>query len=95
MTDDTTRKARRYRVHGKVQGVGYRVFARTCAEALGVNGWVRNMEDGTVEAHAEGTEEQLGEFRFDLSRGARYARVENIDTEDVPLENFDEFSIRR
>ncbi|NJN64424.1 MAG: acylphosphatase [Acidobacteria bacterium] len=71
-----SKKAARFTIHGHVQGVGYRVFARTCAESLGLTGWVRNIEDGTVEAHAEGSEEQLAEFAFDLSRGARYARVE-------------------
>ena len=72
-------------VHGKVQGVGYRVFARTCAEALGVRGWVRNNEDGTVDAHAEGSPQQLEEFAFDLSRGARYARVARIERLDAEV----------
>lgn len=78
--------ARRYVVHGKVQGVGFRFFAVTCAEALGVTGWVRNTPDGTVEVHAEGSDEQLAEFAFDLSRGSRYARVSKIDTHDVGAE---------
>lgn len=83
MSDSSTEtKAILFRVHGKVQGVGYRVFARTCAEALGIRGWVRNNEDGTVDAHAEGSATQLEEFAFDLSRGARYARVSKVERLD-------------
>ncbi len=83
--------ARRYVVQGRVQGVGYRFFAVTCAEALGVTGWCRNTPEGTVEVHAEGTEEQLREFAFDLSRGSRYARVSDVQTTDVALEGHEAF----
>ena len=76
--------ARRFLVHGKVQGVGFRFFMVTCAEALGVKGWVRNTSQDTVEAFAEGTEEQLEEFAFDLRRGPRYSRVSRV--EEMPAE---------
>lgn len=83
--------ARRFVVRGKVQGVGFRFFTVTCAEALGVAGWVRNTPEGTVEIHAEGTEQQLAELAFDLSRGPRYARVQAVDPEDVPVEGLTDF----
>ncbi|MDH3285302.1 MAG: acylphosphatase [Acidobacteriota bacterium] len=89
------KRARRFRIRGKVQGVGYRFFAMTCAEALGLGGWVKNLDDGSVEAHAEGTQEKIDEFAFDLSRGARFARVSEIATEDVPVEDHESFAIRR
>jgi acylphosphatase len=88
-------KARRFVVHGRVQGVNFRYFVSTCADALGVRGWVTNRDDGTVEVHAEGSDEQLGEIQFDLSRGSRYARVEKVDARDVPVEGFGGFEIRR
>ncbi len=87
--------ARRYIVHGTVQGVGYRYFATTCARALGITGWVRNLPDGTVEAHAEGEAAKLEEFRFDLSRGARYARVTEVEESEVPAEGHENFDTRR
>ena len=87
--------AKRFVVHGKVQGVGYRAFAVTCAEALKLDGWVRNAPDGTVETVVEGTPEQLKEFAFDLSRGARYARVIRIEQFDAPLEGLSGFGIRK
>ncbi|MDQ7007734.1 MAG: acylphosphatase [Acidobacteriota bacterium] len=87
--------ARRYVVHGTVQGVGYRFFTCTCADALGVCGWVKNLPDGTVAVHAEGDEEQLKEFEFDLSRGARYARVSRVESEEAEFGDHPDFKIRR
>jgi acylphosphatase len=89
------KQAKRYRVHGKVQGVGFRFFALTCAEALQLSGWVRNAADGQLEAHAEGPEGKLAEFEFDLSRGPRFARVERVDQEEVPVEDIDGFEVLR
>ena len=83
--------AKRFVVRGRVQGVGYRYFAVTCAKALGVAGWVRNTPAGDVEVHAEGEDKQLQDFAFDLSRGPRYARVSEVDAQDVPLEGHTDF----
>ena len=52
---------RRVVVHGKVQGVFFRETARWAAEQHGVSGWVRNNDDGTVEAVFEGSEEAVAE----------------------------------
>lgn len=87
--------ARRYTVHGRVQGVGYRFYAYTCADALGVTGWVRNTPEGTVEVHAEGSEEQLRELGFDLRRGPRYGRVTRVEEADAEPEGGAGFRIRR
>ncbi len=87
--------ARRFTVRGKVHGVGFRSFAKTCADALGVTGWVCNRPDGTVVVHAEGTEEQLNELAFDLSRGSRFARVQGIEPSEAPPETPTAFSILR
>ena len=81
------RTAKRFLVQGRVQGVGFRFFATTCAEALGVAGWVRNTPEGNVEVHAEGDDKQLEQLAFDLSRGPRYARVTRVDAEVRPVEN--------
>jgi acylphosphatase len=50
--------ARLYRVRGRVQGVGFRYFVEHAAAALGVTGWVRNLDDGDVEVYAAGNSAQ-------------------------------------
>ncbi|MCU0230897.1 MAG: acylphosphatase [Acidobacteria bacterium] len=87
--------ARRFTIRGTVQGVGYRSFAKTCADALGVSGWVCNQSDGTVAVHAEGTEDQLAELAFDLSRGPRFARVRAVEPAEAASEATSGFAILR
>jgi acylphosphatase len=74
-------EARRWIVTGRVQGVGYRYFARQAAQALGVRGWIRNLADGTCEVHVAATAETLQRFKDELLRGPRGSRVEAVDEE--------------
>ncbi|MCC6446632.1 MAG: acylphosphatase [Armatimonadetes bacterium] len=69
------------KIYGRVQGVGYRHFARQNAVRLGVSGWVRNRPDGKVEAVAEGEESVLLLFRNALEEGPLMARVDRSDAE--------------
>ena len=46
--------ARKVRVYGRVQGVFFRAWPREQARALGIDGWIRNAPDGSVEAHIQG-----------------------------------------
>lgn len=66
-------------VHGRVQGVGFRWWARRQAEALGLRGSVRNRADGTVEVHAIGGAAEVERFRAALERGPRAAVVEALE----------------
>ncbi|MCI0487964.1 MAG: acylphosphatase [Blastocatellia bacterium] len=77
--------ARRFIVRGRVQGVGFRYFAIQAAGRAGVNGTVRNLPDGTVEAIAEGTWDAIKDFRAQLERGPSFARVTSVDEFDLPL----------
>lgn len=84
------------RVHGFVQGVGYRVFAQSEALRLGLCGYVRNCTDGTVEVVAEGEEGTLHRFVETLRRGPIGARVQRVDIEYAEAtQEWDTFSIRR
>jgi acylphosphatase len=65
--------ARLYRVRGRVQGVGFRYFVEHSAKGLGVSGWVRNVDDGSVEVYALGTQEQHSELAGHLWKGPRWA----------------------
>jgi len=67
------------RVHGQVQGVGFRYFVWRQAKALGLTGWVRNRRDGTVEVVAEGPERALKLLLAVLYEGPPAARVEDVE----------------
>jgi acylphosphatase len=69
---------RRFRVTGRVQGVGFRYSARLEALRLGVRGYARNLPDGSVEVVAEGSAAAVEELRQWLHRGPRMARVEHV-----------------
>ena len=70
--------ARRFRIEGRVQGVGFRAFVVRLAREAGVRGGVRNEADGAVTAVADGDEAALERFRAGLGRGPRFARVERV-----------------
>ena len=76
-------QARCYRIRGRVQGVGYRYFTQQIALRLGVRGWVRNMPNGDVEAHAEAEADVLDRFRAELERGPSLLRVAEVIVEDA------------
>ncbi len=69
------------RIHGKVQGVGYRFFATRVARRLGLKGSIRNLRDGTVEAIVEGEKKTIDEWVEDLREGPRHAEITRIDQE--------------
>ena len=88
--------ARRFRVMGRVQGVGFRYFVWREAETLGLDGWVRNRADGTVEALARGSAHDLDRFQNRLEEGPRWSRVTSVAvTEESDEEVPDGFEIRR
>ncbi len=72
-------------VQGRVQGVGYRWFAREAARNLGIKGFVRNLPNGDVEIVAQGTPEVLDQFIQELSRGPAFAHVVNLEIEELNL----------
>jgi DNA ligase D-like protein (predicted 3'-phosphoesterase) len=81
-------------VRGKVQGVFFRDGTVRQAEGLGLLGWVRNADDGTLMVHAEGPETALEELVEFLGEGPPAARVEAIDVESVKPEGHEQFAVR-
>ena len=87
---------RKYRITGRVQGVGFRYFVWREAEGLGIDGWVRNCADGTVEAVARGPADILAQLEIRLAEGPRWSRVESVDAGEGPAEPIQPgFEIRR
>lgn len=66
------------RVSGRVQGVWYRCWAVSKAEELGLNGWVRNITDGTVEVLINGPKERVEEMAEACKLGPPAARVDDV-----------------
>jgi acylphosphatase len=87
--------AKSYRVRGRVQGVGFRYFVEHSAKQLGIRGWVRNVDDGSVEVYAAGTAEQLSDLAGLLWQGPRWAEVRGVEESDAALENHSGFSVRQ
>ena len=71
-------------VVGRVRGVGYREFVRSSADRFGVTGWVRNRNDGSVEARLRGTTEGVEAVIADMRRGPRFAEVATLRIEARP-----------
>ncbi len=88
-------QARRFIVGGRVQGVGYRIFAQNSAGELGLRGYVRNRRDGRVEVFAMGTAEKLRQFSKELEKGPMMARVTEVNEEPATVDTryADSFSV--
>jgi acylphosphatase len=79
MPDDRDSKAVRARIHGRVTGVGYRYWTVGQARSLGLDGWVRNRSDDTVELVAVGRPAQVDTLIAACRQGPRLASVTRID----------------
>jgi acylphosphatase len=84
---------RRVVVHGRVQGVFFRDSTQKEASSKGVNGWVRNRDDGAVEAVFEGDEEAVAALVEFTRSGPSRADVERVDVEDEEPEGLKGFEV--
>lgn len=85
--------ARRAFVSGRVQGVGFRFFARRAAESAGVAGWARNLPDGRVETLVEGEEDAVERYLEKMRRGPMGGRVDGVEVEELAPEGRKGFRI--
>ncbi len=82
-------------IKGRVQGVGFRYFAKNTAEELNLTGWVRNLPDETVEVLAVGPLSSLEQFMQRLRIGPIGSRVDSTHFQWLPEpEDFTRFEIR-
>jgi acylphosphatase len=88
-----THQGRRWLVRGRVQGVGFRYFARHSASALGLRGYTRNLDDGRVEVYAVGPPEKLSEMAALLHKGPRWADVRGVEEQEAEVRSFSDFQI--
>lgn len=87
-------KTIKFLVYGYVQGVNYRAFVKRLAEDLGLTGFVRNLENGSVEIVANISEDKLTYFLMKLYEGTAFSKVRNIQFEELPYQEFKSFEIK-
>lgn len=79
LNDYSMKKRIEMKIHGNVQGVFFRTSTETKAKELGLTGWVKNKQDGTVIVFAEGEEKDLQKLVDFCYNGVQSARVDKID----------------
>ncbi|MBI3394745.1 MAG: acylphosphatase [Spirochaetia bacterium] len=72
-------QAELFRIRGRVQGVGFRYFVLSQAQRLGVSGYVRNQNDGSVECLAQGSQSDLDDLENALKQGPPGSQVTSVD----------------
>ena len=90
----TDRCRRRVLISGLVQDVWFRPTTAKQAVRAGVDGWVRNLADGRVEAVLEGTADAVNKMIDFCSRGPEMARVDRIEVVEESPEDLNSFQIR-
>lgn len=81
-------------VKGKVQRVGYRDFVEQYVKAQSLCGWIRNNDDGSVEALIQGTPDDLKACIEVLNEGSILAKVDTLSIDwKTPEKHFDDFKV--
>jgi len=92
LPDGTQR--RRYIVRGQVQGVGFRYRAQYAAQSLGLTGWARNEEDGSVTLEVQGDPNDFGQL-FVMIQHSDYIFITDITEENIPPDPWERsFSVK-
>ncbi len=76
------KRGAKFIVQGTVQGIFFRQFVKENADRLGIRGFVRNLEDGTVEVIAEGEPEKINELGAIVKKGPEHSQIRNVVFEE-------------
>ena len=82
------------RISGRVQGGYYRAYTRDRAKSLGINGWVRNIPGGGVEAVLEGERRQVGELLRAMKSGPSGSVVLGMELSEIEAKGYNDFEIK-
>ena len=88
-------KTSQIRISGKVQGVYFRASAKQQAQNLGVVGYVKNQQDGTVLLEVEGDDDAVGQMVKWCKQGPALARVKDVEVKQELAKNFVSFDIKK
>ncbi len=83
----------RITIKGQVQGVFFRAFVQNEAEKLGLKGYVTNLDNGDVEAVAQGQEDKLEIFLEKCRQGPKGSTIKKVETEEQEPEEYEGFKI--
>lgn len=72
-------------VKGVVQGVYFRAFTKESADEIGLSGWAKNLDDGSVQIEAQGNDSQLQNFLQMVRKGTKFSVVQSISVNDIPV----------
>ena len=89
------KKSIRLFISGSVQGVFFRNFIKEQADKHGVNGYVRNMEDGRIEVFLEGDIDSVDKMISISKRGPQHSLIRNVEQKKEKFQGFKEFKILR
>ncbi len=81
-------------VHGRVQGVGFRYFIQYTAKELGVSGYVKNLDDGTVEILAQGNPGDVKNLKSAVIKGNGFSKVTRVDESNIETRMHSDFKIK-
>ncbi|OQE84964.1 hypothetical protein PENNAL_c0025G07125 [Penicillium nalgiovense] len=85
-----------FKVHGTVQGVGFRDFAEKCAKLDSLKGWVRNTTCGRVEGEAQGSDEKVQKFLQRIDKGPPRSHVVKLEKRALDVRDDEEgFAVMR
>lgn len=87
-------KSVKINIYGKVQGVGFRYCALQKANELGITGFVKNRNDGSVYIEADGEHEIIEEFVLWCRQGPACSRVNDIKVVDIPFNDYKSFGVK-
>lgn len=88
------KKCYRIQVTGRVQHVGFRYFTVKEAEKYKINGTVKNVSDGSVLIEAEGESPYIDAFLLVIKKGPSWAFIDQVNVQETPLQNFENFSVK-
>jgi acylphosphatase len=87
-------KAIKLRVYGKVQNVGFRVFISKVAQELGIRGYVKNEDQGSVLVYGVGEEDKIDELIKITKKGSERSKIELVEVRDAEIISFMGFDVR-
>ncbi|MEM4270696.1 MAG: acylphosphatase [Candidatus Pacearchaeota archaeon] len=87
------KKAVRVEIFGTVQGIFFRNFIKESADKLGIKGYVRNREDGSVEAWFEGNSQDVDKMIEICKDGPEHTIIKKIDIVEENFQDLKEFKI--